>query len=311
MDTVKNVGIAFANMDRNWKIRPSCDPIVLLSHTEPSTGTPSEAQTLALGRDEVLLIGRRPSLDRLDRSTRACVEALGRPRMVQLTLPSRSCVSRVQLALWSENGQVRAAVPPATQRVFVQPWGHSARSTPLSSLPQGEPIDALSTLWLAWSDAGSGYAGGRWRVGIVAVSTRIEPDGGERMDTFEPMFDERPALDEGQLEAVLQRYGEYLNFPASSIAPSPRPYRRLPAHRRKTVEHRLESVKETVRLAYGLPRLGTDHQLLQMLLDCGALQPEHAIPRAADHDIEIAEQLSKQDRHAESQASRPSAERRR
>jgi hypothetical protein len=296
--TIKKVGIALPGMGGNGKTsHAEQSATVLLSHAGASTQRPEESvEALEVQPGEVLLVGRHPSVDRLDTSARALIELVGDVREVTLALPPTSCVSRAQLVLWMSGGQLLVGTPAASQPVLIQPWGHPARSTALAMMPAGEPVGPLSTLWLPWSDATAGYAGGRWRMGVITASviTAIwERQSGvhARSDTFGAMAGHPPSLTDNQLEAVLERFGDYLHFLARTPAPSPRPYRRLVGHQRKTVEHRLDAVREAIRTAYGLPKLGADQRLLQLLLECGALSFADVIARAPEHNIQIAERL--------------------
>ncbi len=208
------------------------------------------------------------------------VSELGKVQTVTLAAPPRSCVSRVQILLWATGRQLLVGVPLSSQRVLIQPWGHPARSTPLARLPVGEPLGSLTTLWLPWSDAARGHKGGRWRIAVAGAFADRHASAGARWDTYEPK--RLAPLTAEQLDAVLHRFGEFLHFPARTPAPAPRPYRKMPAHQRKAVEHRLAGVSEAVREAHGLARLGSDAQLLHALLEAGALDLADGIVCADD-----------------------------
>jgi hypothetical protein len=272
---------------RGPEIDPLSDPSAAvvaqlsLSHAGGAERAPSLHELRA---GEVLLIGRSPSIARLGSESAVPGVALLRPVPLTLALPFSSCVSRLQLVLWAAGEQVLAGAPATSRRVQVQPWGHQARSTALAGLPAGEPIDGPTTLWLPWSDARAGHAGGRWRMAVApcvpASASRV------RWDTVEPA--DVGALTDPQVDAVIRRFGDFLHFPARTTAPEPRPFRRLPDHQRKAVEHRLDAVRKAAREARGLPELGTDQRLLQVLLDSRALGPADVLARAADHEIELA-----------------------
>jgi hypothetical protein len=163
----------------------------------------------------------------------------------------------------------------------VQRWGQARRREPLARLPFGEELDQLTTLWLPPS--GPSERRWRWRVGVANANApfplaRPGPWGTQPDVVL-------PPLEGTQLDAVIARFGDYLRHPGI-FDPEPAPYEVF-RDDAPAVRGRLVGVRDKVRKATGSDRIGTNEDLLAILVERGAIPLRDVAARAETLGIRL------------------------
>jgi hypothetical protein len=277
------------------------DPVchVRALHVEPSKGIADwrleaaarrEAEEgFAFGPADLVLIGSYPHLEHVrNDEARAHLEALvGEGRQVRgrpLQAPPDTHVSAVQVAAWFAQGRLMVA-SVGKNDVDAQRWGE--HRAPLARCP-GDSVGQLTTLWLPLTE-GPGGSNLRWRVALAAAGpdpSRIDvaassPAGGPPPTGHAAT----PGLSmsEFQLNVLVERFHEWLSFPAGTYIPKLRPVLKArageelpagrPASRRSDTRlGRLDGVRDqlAIRTGHAGP---VDLDFLRALIRHGSLRP--------------------------------------
>jgi hypothetical protein len=277
---------------------PLC--FVRTSQVEPFTGVP-DWRTENVGRDngrlsevDVLLVGASPRVEHIRdpdalAGVRALIQADRQLRAKQTPAPRGTHVSAVQLVVWHERGRWMVA-SVGRNAVDIQRWGRDRVA--LAQWP-GEALGQLATLWLPLTD-GAGGSNLRWRVALAATGPAPRTTlagvphgiGAGRPVTGTPLVGEL-ILTELQLNVLVERFHEWLSFPAVTFAPKRKPVldsrdgeqplSRVGASRRRDTRlDRLSGLRD--QLAARTGRVGpVDADFLRSIIEQGALRPADVV----------------------------------
>jgi hypothetical protein len=242
-----------------------------------------------IAADELLLIGKDPRLEYVgEANTRRELELLlldeRRLCTKVLPVPVDTHVSAVQVAVWFARGQLMVA-SVGRNTVETQRWGYVR--VKLQRWP-GEAVGQLATLWLPLTE-GAGGSNMRWRVSLAytgpddVLSKEIPPAERRAGSPTGFLPPGAIALSELQRNVVVERFAQWLSFPAGTYEPrtltvkSMRPSengagrREHASQRRDTRLDRLQGVRAQLeRYGYAGP-YGPD--FLAALVDQTAIRP--------------------------------------
>jgi hypothetical protein len=238
-----------------------------------------------LDDDRTLVFGREPQAPRTPdflagRDLRLITTPAGR---------SDTRVSRRQLALYPGEGGALCAAALGKAHVWIQPWGSQVRETCLASWP-GEVLPSASTLWFPPTSVGLGRSSSAWQVAVYQPLPVHRPkalgvDGTSSDHVNTTSSDDVPRPTEGQLEAIIKRYREYLIFPPHTMRPATTGRAENAEERR--MDRRLARVKDAVERYFAGALVSSREDAIARLIEAHAVTlPEvHSLASRLDIDL--------------------------